>query len=110
MYKGKHAISIIAAMMMVISLLAGCASNNGENAPVDSSASNPPQEEQKELLNLTGMPIVNEPLTLKMFATSSPFNKGEFKDVEMWETYEQLSGVHVEWDAVPGANVLEKKI
>lgn len=110
MYKGKNAISVLVVMMVVIGLLAGCTSSNKEEkASSNPSQESSPQGEQKEVLNRTGMPIVNEPLTLKMFAMTSPFNKGEFKDVEIWKTYEEMTGVHVEWDAVPSANITEKK-
>ena len=55
---------------------------------------------EEGILNETGYPIVNEPLTLKGISYMRPFH-GDWDEMLVWELYEEKTGVHIDWDLVP---------
>ncbi|TBL70734.1 extracellular solute-binding protein [Paenibacillus thalictri] len=59
-------------------------------------------------LNITGLPIVKERISLKMVAAQSPLH-GEWKDKLLWTEAEKRTGVHIDWELIPQANLEEKK-
>ncbi|MEK8127202.1 ABC transporter substrate-binding protein [Paenibacillus filicis] len=89
------------AVLMATSVLAACTSKE-QAQPAEA-----PKKENK-LLNETGLPIVKEPITLKMMAGQSPL-QGEWKDKLLWKEAEKRTGVHVDWNLVPQSSLEEKK-
>jgi putative aldouronate transport system substrate-binding protein len=55
-----------------------------------------------------GFPIVQEPIKLKMFTRISPVN-GPFKDMPVFQDYEKMSNVQVEFIEAPTDGFQEKK-
>ncbi|NOU90132.1 extracellular solute-binding protein [Paenibacillus sp. LMG 31460] len=109
MIKRKKVAGAVLSSVMVATLVAGCSSSGTDSGDASKSTNSGKKTTAPDYLNAAGMPIVNKPVTLKMFAMAGPYNKGEFKDVEIWKVYEQMTGVHIEWDVVQQANVTEKK-
>jgi putative aldouronate transport system substrate-binding protein len=59
-------------------------------------------------VSTAGFPIVNEPLKLKMFTRIAPSN-GPFKDMPVFQDYEKLSNIQVEFIEAPTDGFNEKK-
>lgn len=101
----------IAALLVVFMVFTACSSNNASeppkaSQPVESATSTP--EAAAQNVNPSGMPIVNEAITLKMVAGQSPLH-GEWKDKLLWVEATKRTGIQVEWDLVPNSNLQEKK-
>lgn len=67
------------------------------------------EEEQLENLNETGMPIVKEPITLKMFAGMGAKTPRNWDDILIWNTYEEMTNIKVEWEQVEQQALEEKR-
>lgn len=106
----KKAISLATLLMMLtVVALAGCSNNT--NTPTEAS-NNPSQNEVSEtpsLLNETGFPIVNEPISLSAMVLLSPAQPTEWNDILVWQEYEKMTGVHIEWDEYTSADITEKR-
>ncbi|MCV4234219.1 extracellular solute-binding protein [Virgibacillus sp. LDC1] len=95
---GRNAvITMLASSLM----LAGCSSDGGskkEAAP----------EGTENVVHATGFPIVEQPVDLKMFTRIAPVN-GPFKEMPVFQDYEKLSNVKVEFIEAPTDGFQEKK-
>ncbi|WP_228275813.1 extracellular solute-binding protein [Gracilibacillus oryzae] len=58
-------------------------------------------------INETGMPIVNEPITLQFMARKSLAEDNG--DVLIWKEYSKMTGINVEWEIVPRSGIDEKR-
>jgi putative aldouronate transport system substrate-binding protein len=76
-------------------MLTGCGGKK-ENTAVQNSDTN---SNVPEYLNLTGMPIVKKPITLKAFVTGSA-SMVDFNEMLIWQEYEKLTGIKIEWNVV----------
>lgn len=54
-----------------------------------------------DLVNLTGMPIVKEPITLHIFAGKSPTSHPDWNQVRIWQEYERMTQIHTQFQMVP---------
>ncbi|SHE10341.1 Lipoprotein lplA [Chlamydia abortus] len=54
-----------------------------------------------DLVNLTGMPIVKEPITLHIFAGKSPTSHPDWNQVRIWQEYEKMTQIHTQFQMVP---------
>lgn len=61
--------------------------------------------------NLTdsGLPIVKEPITLKMFAGQSNQSSDKWNDLMIWNEYEDRTNINVDWEQVPNTSLEEKR-
>jgi len=57
----------------------------------------------------TGYPIVDKPVTIKVFGVRGPLHRKPFNELPVVMKYEKMTNVHVEWIEVPAAGVNEKK-
>lgn len=60
------------------------------------------------MVSSSGFPIVEEPLKLKMFTRVAPTN-GPFKEMPVFQEYEQMSNIQVEFIEAPTDGFNEKK-
>lgn len=67
------------------------------------------EKETSDNLNETGMPIVKEPITLKMFAGMAKNTQKNWNDILVWNTYEEMTNIKVEWEQVEGEALAEKR-
>ncbi|MGG6311498.1 extracellular solute-binding protein [Paenibacillus macerans] len=95
---GKTAIG---TMLIAALILGGCGSGSGANDKASEGGAN--TEVSKD-----GFPIVQEPITLKMFTRIAPVN-GPFKDMPVFQDYEKMSNVKVEFIEAPTDGFQEKK-
>lgn len=100
----KKQLSILAALALCISL-ASCGSGgsaSSSSAPTSSSApaaspsSSAASSEAGGIFNETGFPIVNEPVTLKIWGSETV--QGDYNALISTTAYEEMTGVHIEWD------------
>ncbi|CAI6086550.1 extracellular solute-binding protein [Cohnella sp. JJ-181] len=108
----KKSLTIGTALILLASVMAGCSSNNDSNASAPASSSSNGQAATQpgtEKLNKTGFPIVNEPLTLTAMVQLSPAQPPEWNDILVWQEYEKMTGIHIEWDEYTAADMTEKR-
>ena len=59
------------------------------------------------IVNVSGYPIVKEPVTLKGVARMGGYNV-PFEDMELLQDYEKETGISVDWTSIPGSDWTEK--
>ncbi len=104
----KHWKSSAVSLAIATSLaLTGCSSgsdaNNKETASPSASSS-----QASGGVSASGFPIVAEPIKLKMFTRIAPVN-GPFKDMPVFQDYEKMSNIQVEFIEAPTDGFAEKK-
>lgn len=104
----KKIITLVITMTLVLSLFTGCGkdepSKSVEPVKENKVVENTEKEEETEL----GFPIVEEPITLTMMVGKGPTHSN-FSDMAMFQEYEKMTGIHVEWIEVP-KNALKEKV
>jgi len=94
------AIAVVIASGLAV---AGCSSNSDGKEEASPSAS-----AGASTVNASGFPLVSEPITLKMFTRIAPVN-GPFKDMPVFQDYEKMTNVHVDFTEAPTDGFDEKK-
>ena len=87
----------------VLVLLTAC-SGGGGNA--ESSVS---EEEALENLNESDMPIVKEKIELDIFAGKTPATADDWNDIMIFNEYEDMTNIDVNWEMVPYEGLEEKR-
>ncbi|WP_178024897.1 ABC transporter substrate-binding protein [uncultured Paenibacillus sp.] len=82
-------------------VLSGCSGGGGSK----NAAENLNQEAN---FNPTGLPIVNEPVTLKMVSPKAALAP-EYSEMEIFKRLEKETNVKVEWENIPDTDYTEKK-
>lgn len=106
--KGKFrtAIMLVAVSSLILS---GCGNNsNGANSNSNTGKNNAVTQESTSNFNQTGLPIVNEPVTLKM-VSPKPALSPNFGEMEIFKRLEQSTNVKIEWENIPDTDYAEKK-
>jgi len=94
MKKCKKLAIIVISLLLAISAVAGCDSGSDDN---------------KAVVNKTGMPIVNEKITLKAMVLKHP-EHGDFETMDFTKEMEEKTNIHIDWQIIPlGMEVSEKK-
>lgn len=109
----KKSVSMLLALLLILSVLPGCSGAGGDSSSSAQSAADYSQQEssgaeEESLFNAPGeLPIVNRPLSLSIF---SPAN-GEYswKDNTQTIELEEKTGIHLDWQiAASSDNVYDK--
>ncbi|WP_072329477.1 MULTISPECIES: extracellular solute-binding protein [unclassified Paenibacillus] len=90
----KRMIMMLAAVLTTTALTAAC-SNSPEETTGDKG-----NAEATANLTQTGLPIVKEPVTLKVFGCKDP-NHADWKDVLIFQEYEKMTNVKLQFDELP---------
>lgn len=101
MKKNLRLLSSVLGVTLAIGLFSGC-KKPAEEAPASVSTKMP------SYLNASGFPIVKEPITLKAMVNVSPF-QADYPGIMVWQEYEKMTGIKIDWIQVPAANVTEKR-
>lgn len=110
-----NSVAILLVLAMVF--LAACSNNkaaepspSASDSPSGSSASaaNSPGA-SPDKFNKTGFPIVNEPLALSAMVLLSASQPTEWNDILMWQEYEKMTGIHIDWQGLTNADINEKR-
>lgn len=106
MIKFKKSIAQILAVLMAGSIVSGCAKSNDSSAP---SSSDAVSSEVNSLYNTGSLPIVNEPVTLKILTqdpTGRPFSSAV--DAGIWKWLEEKTGITLEIESYSAEEVKTK--
>ncbi|WP_062104523.1 extracellular solute-binding protein [Bacillus niameyensis] len=68
-----------------------------------------PNDGEKEFLNKTGFPIVNEEINLEIFAGQAPATNPDWNDVMIFNEYEKMTNMNIKWKMVPHAGLAEQR-
>ena len=86
---------------LVMLMLTACSKDEATGGEVS--------EEAKENTNETGMPIVEEQIKLNFFAGKSPATADDWNDVMIFNEYEEMTNMDIEWEMVPSESLEEKR-
>lgn len=87
------------AMAIFLSLLMACSG-------IETQEVKDPEDDN---FNQTGMPIVDDPVTLKFMTGQSSLTAQDYNDVLVWEEYEKKTNIHIDWGLTPNEE-LDTKI
>lgn len=110
-------------MALLLVVLVACGGNDTNGNKDENTGNNEANNEEKnnnndnentensdvENLNATGMPIVDEEITLEMFAGMSNATENNWDDILIWNTYEDMTGIHVDFEQTSGESLSEKR-
>ena len=96
----KKLLLFLSIIMMFV--LAAC-SNDG----ADDASGN--VEVDEESLNETGFPILNETETFEFFAGQAPATNEDWNEALLFETYEEMTNMEINWEMVPHSSLVEKR-
>lgn len=119
MKKSKGLLLFLTVMLMMAMLMAcSSKSNNAQSGgndqasqQTDDNGAKPSGDAQVGTANgdaSSGFPIVNEPITLKMFSRVAP-NAGASKDLLVWQEYQKKTGINLNFEDVPTQGFAERK-
>ncbi|MBO0991823.1 extracellular solute-binding protein [Bacillus sp. SD088] len=94
------------ALLLMLSFFLILAACSGKKSSPQTPEIN---EEDLENLNESGMPIVNNPITIKFMAGKPSTNADDYNDVLLWQTYEEMTNIHIDWDLVDSEARDEKR-
>lgn len=85
---------------MVTLLLAGCGKDKDAGVDLEGPSDN---------FNETGMPIVDEPITIKFLTGRATTTMSDFNEVLIWQKYEDMTNVKIDWGLVQKDGLEEKR-
>ena len=111
----KKFIILLFATVLAFVVFAGCDSNGGDTPapPAGGGAAGTATADTGDtvangLVNRTGFPIVNEPITVNIMTMMTPLQI-EWNDMMIWEVYEEMTGITVNFESVPQEFVSERR-
>jgi ABC-type sugar transport system, periplasmic component len=104
---GRYA---FATMLVTGLIVSGCSnSGNGNSSEKSSNTGGSKSSDSAEnTVKTEGFPIVDTPIKLKMFTRIAPVN-GPFKDMPVFQDYEKMSNIKVDFIEAPTDGFAEKK-
>lgn len=116
----KKVIGVLCSGLLAAGLLSACGSGapsssasqaspaaaSSSQAPAASSDSAPPEEASP--VNKEGFPIVNEPITLKIFGQTHPMHV-DWSEMDVFIAYQEMTGINLEFELAPTQGYDEKK-
>ncbi|SFQ47751.1 extracellular solute-binding protein [Caldicoprobacter faecalis] len=116
----KKVFVVLLCISFVLSLVVGCTSSEtadkeGQKQEGESVSKQTDQEEEAKededvppYLNKEGFPIVKEPITLRFMVRQTPVQPPH-EEIFVWQEYEKMTGVKIEWINVPDTDLAEKR-
>jgi len=120
----KKLFVLLLCLALVLSLVVGCSSSQttGKGEQKQEGQSETQKTEQKEettkkttgdedvpsYLNKVGFPIVKEPITLRFMVRQTAVQPPH-EEIYVWQEYEKMTGVKIEWINVPDTDLSEKR-
>ncbi|GAQ16937.1 ABC transporter substrate-binding protein [Oceanobacillus picturae] len=86
---------------LIVLLLLGACKNDSEDTASEA-------EENLENLNKEGFPIVDDPITINFMTRKPPTTENDYNEVLVWEKYEEMTNVKIDWGLVPTEGFEEK--
>ncbi len=113
----KKTYLLLVLVLCIGLILAGCQNEKPAEqtkSPEESATAKPAETSDTEAteaienFNSTGMPIVNEKLTLRFVTYKFP-QHGDFKVLPIVQRLEEQTNIHIEWDSIPSDSFVEQK-
>lgn len=98
----KSLLLILGALVMVMVACGDVKKSDKSNEKSDSTSVD-------ENFNDSGMPIVDEPITLNFFAGQAPASAPDWNDLLVFNTYEDMTNIKIKWDMTPQSGLDEKR-
>lgn len=96
----------ILSIVLVIFLI-GCSDSGSDTEDTNAESSD---EEQSANLNEEGeFPIVDEQITLDFFAGRAPASNNDWNDVLIFNEYEEMTNIDINWEMVPLEGLTEQR-
>lgn len=95
--------SLLLTCILSVSLAVGCSSKGSGG-----TAQSDPSSEGKSAINETGFPIVDDKMTVTGFAGKF-FANADWNNIKLWQEYEKMTNIQVQWDTVHKDNLAEKR-
>lgn len=95
--------SLLLTCMLSVSLAVGCSSKGSGG-----TAQSDPSSEGESAINETGFPIVDDKMTVTGFAGKF-FANADWNNIRLWQEYEKMTNIQVQWDTVHKDNLAEKR-
>ncbi|WP_239615680.1 ABC transporter substrate-binding protein [Cohnella mopanensis] len=103
----KSLFTLIAAILMLSTVLSACSSSNNENNAASSAPAGSASAENSLLTEPGTYPITKEKVTLKVMVRGNPLVE-DFSTNEFTKWYEEKTNVHIDWEVVPEQSMQEK--
>lgn len=102
---------MVVFVLSMTAMFSGCGQkDNASSSDVKTSGDATDNNKAEEAnFNETGLPIVQEPVTLKVAARKRESIKKPFEELEMFKQIQEATNVHVEWQTTPVSSWNEKK-
>lgn len=91
-------------LMLTVTLIALAACGDDNN-----SADGDTNNNDLKNLNKTDMPIVDEPIKLDIMTKRAPTTADDFNDVLIWNEYEEMTNIEVDWEMWASEGLEEKR-
>ncbi len=102
----KGAVLVLAVMML---LSAGaCGTQGPDTAPVGDEEESADKSTADSNFNPTGLPIVNEPITMRLMVRHAPLAKKNFEEKEIYQKRSEDTNVYIEWEEIAATGFQEK--
>ncbi|HLS36559.1 MAG TPA: extracellular solute-binding protein [Bacillota bacterium] len=66
-------------------------------------------EPEDDNFNKTGMPIVDEQVTVKFMSGKSSVTMDNYNDTFLWQEYEKMTNMHIDWGHTPNDSLEHKR-
>lgn len=98
---------ILLLFVLVLFVFSACSGDDDKDSGSESESNN--SESSESTVNETGMPIVDEEITMKVFANKPAQNEdNDWNDILIWNHYRDMTNINVEWDSI-NPDALEEK-
>ncbi len=105
-------IGLLLCFIMLISLFSACGEKtkgtDGDSVNTLGTENTGEGKPEEMNLNKTGLPIVKEPITLKIFGQQGPV-QAEWPQMDVFQEYQTMTGINLDFDVVPSQGYDEKK-
>lgn len=91
--------SVLFALMLIFLILAACTKETSDEKD---------DQDDSDNVNTEGMPIVDDEIDIEMFAVEQE-DPRDWNDIYVWNEYEDMTNVNVEWEQAPGDAAEEKR-
>lgn len=106
----KQKLALFLAFTMLIGIIAGCSSSTKDTQSTTSTSSTEsttgPKLTEVKNFNLTGFPIVNEPITLRGFGGRAPEDL-PWEECVIHQIYEEMTNIKIVWELADVENITE---
>ena len=102
----KGAALLLTAMMLFLTGACGTQGPDTDSAGDDSKSADKSTTDPN--FNPTGLPIVNEPITVRLMVRHPPLAKKNFEEKELYKKRSEDTNVYIEWEEIASTGFQEK--